>query len=52
MLLWDRELLQRLDKAASNTPWHLYTYMQYVDDGNFAAEEALLQGPGHALCLW
>ena len=42
MLLWDRELLQRLEKAASNTHWDLYIYMRYVYDGNFAAEEALL----------
>ena len=42
MLLWDRELLRRLDKAASNTPWDLYAYLRYVDDGNYVAEEAPL----------
>ena len=42
MLLWDRELLHRLDRAAADTSWDLYTYMRYVDDGNYAGEEAPL----------
>ena len=40
MLLWDQELLRKLEKAAVNTTWDLFTYMRYVDDGNMAAEEA------------
>ena len=42
MLLWDRELMQKLLRAAKNTPWDLYTYMRYVDDGNYVTEEAPL----------
>ena len=42
MLLWDRELLQKLNKAAADTTWDLYTYLRYVDDGNCVAEEAPL----------
>ena len=42
MLLWDRELLKRLEKAAANTSWSLYAYLRYVDDGNCAGEEAPL----------
>ena len=37
MLLWDQELLRRLDKAAANTLWDLFAYLRYVDDGNMAA---------------
>ena len=40
MLLWDQELLRRLDKAAANTSWDLFAYLRYVDDGNMAANEA------------
>ena len=40
MLLWDRELMRKLLKAANNTPWDLYMYMRYIDDGNYVAEEA------------
>ena len=36
----DRELLRKLERAASNTSWDLYAYLHYVDDGNCAAEEA------------
>ena len=42
MLVWDRELLQKLNKAAAGTSWDLYTYLRYVDDGNCVAEEAPL----------
>ena len=42
MLLWDRQLLRRLDKASANTSWDLYAYLRYVDDGNCAGEEAPL----------
>ena len=42
MLIWDRELLQKLNRAAADTTWDLYTYLRYVDDGNCVAEEAPL----------
>ena len=42
MLLWDRMMMRRLEKAASSTSWDLYTYLRYVGDGNCAAEEATL----------
>ena len=40
MLLWDRELLRKLDRAAASTSWDLCAYLRYMDDGNCAAEEA------------
>ena len=42
MLLWDQELLRRLDKAAENTRWDLFAYLRYIDDGNMAANEVPL----------
>ena len=37
MLLWDRELLNKLKKAAAGTSWNLHAYLRYV-----ATEEAPL----------
>ena len=34
--------MKKLLRAANNTPWDLYTYMRYIDDGNYVAEEAPL----------
>ena len=28
ILLWDRELLRKLDRAASSTSWDLYAYLR------------------------